>query len=140
MSARASTSGSWWRGSSSPRPITQPYDVACPANQFVVGISGEASGGGVHDISLHCAELLISGSPGAFSVGYGTITTVALKGTHSGTAFNDLLLAPKVVDRYRGRSGSWIDAIGIGDADVGLVLQQSVREPGWGLVTPVTRW
>ena len=102
---------------------TTAFDKACPGDAFVVGIDGEASTGGLHDVTIHCAEILITGSIGNFTLSYGLITTLTVDGNNSGAAYNDLLTAPKIVDRYRGRSGAWVDAIGIGEADVQLVLQ-----------------
>jgi hypothetical protein len=85
---------------------TTAFDVACPANQFVVGIDGEAGVGGVQDVNIHCAELLVRGTPGSFAVSYGTVTTMPIDGSTTDTAYSDLLAAPKAVERYRGRSSA----------------------------------
>lgn len=100
--------------------ITTQYSVNCAANEVVVGVTGEASSGGLHDVTIHCAELLITGSPGSFAVSYGAITTMTVDGSNAGTSYSDLLAAPAAVDRYRGRAGAWVDAIGIGEAEVTL--------------------
>ncbi len=102
--------------------ITTPFDLPCPADQFVVGIEGEASMGGLHDLTIHCAELLISGDIGAFVVAYGPVTTVSADGVNSGEAYSDILAAPQVMSAIRGRAGAWVDAIGLGESDVTLVL------------------
>jgi|GEM_PF-2278196 len=99
---------------------TTAYDIGCPANNFVVGISGEASDGGLHDLTIHCAELMVTGAPGSFAVTYGAVTTATVDGDNSGDAYSDLLTAPAVADRYRGRGGAWIDAIGLGQATLNL--------------------
>lgn len=104
--------------------LTTPFDVACPADEFLVGISGQASGGGVHDLRIHCASLDITGSAGTYAIApYGIVTTLLVDGGNPGAVYSDLLNAPKLVDRYRGRAGAWIDAIGIGDAEAQLVIQ-----------------
>lgn len=100
--------------------VTTPFAIQCPADTFVVGISGEASGDGLHDVTIHCAALLVAGTPGTFAVSYGPITTQTVDGSNAGTDYSDLLAEPAVADRYRGRSGSWNDAIGIGEATVTL--------------------
>lgn len=94
---------------------TTPFAIQCPADAFVVGISGEASGGGLHDVTIHCATLLVNGSPGSFAITYGPVTTNTVDGDNAGSAYTDLLTEPAVVDRYRGRAGAWNDAIGIGE-------------------------
>ncbi|MEZ4438608.1 MAG: hypothetical protein R3B72_05945 [Polyangiaceae bacterium] len=104
--------------------VTTAYDVACPAGQFVVGVDGVASVNGLHDLTLHCAELLITGSPGSFAVSHGAVTTMLIDGTNVGTAFSNLLTAPLVIERYRGRSGFWVDAFGIGAGEVTLTFIQ----------------
>lgn len=100
--------------------VTTPFSIQCPADAFVVGISGEASGAGLHDVTIHCAPLLVDGAPGSFAVTYGAITTAAVDGSNTGDAYTDQLTEPAVVDRYRGRAGNWNDAIGIGEATVTL--------------------
>jgi hypothetical protein len=102
--------------------VTTPFDLQCPADQFVVGISGEASAGGVHDLTIHCAELLVSGPPGNFVVSHGMVTTDTADGGTPGAAYSDQLAAPAVVTAVRGRGGAWIDAIGLGESDVTLLL------------------
>ncbi len=101
--------------------VTTPFSLACPPNEFVVGISGEAGAAGLNDVIIHCAALEISGTPGAFVIQYGAITELLANGANEGDAYEDLLGAPEVVDRFRGRSGAWNDAIGIGSATVSLV-------------------
>ncbi len=102
--------------------LTAPYEIACPPDAFVVGLSGEASGGGLHDLTIHCAQMLVSGAPGSFAVSYGPVTTDTVNGLSSGDAFSDQLAEPAIVDRYRGRDGLWVDAIGSGEATVALQL------------------
>ncbi len=102
--------------------VTAPYTIECPPDAFVVGLSGEASNSGVHDLTIHCAQMLVSGAPGSFAVSYGPVTTHTVNGLGSGSAFSDQLAEPAIVDRYRGRDGAWVDAIGIGEATVALPL------------------
>jgi len=102
--------------------VSTLFDSTCPANEFIVGISGEASTGGVHDLTIHCAEILIKGNPGAFTISHGAVTTITADGTTAGTPYVDVLTAPSVVDRYHGRSGLWLDAIGIGEASISLTF------------------
>ncbi len=98
--------------------VTTPFDVQCPANEFVIGIDGEASNGGLHDLTLHCAEFSISGEPGAVVVSHGPITTVSVSGANSGAVYSDILAEPLVVSSLRGRAGAWVDAIGLGESEV----------------------
>jgi hypothetical protein len=97
------------------------FDAPCPADMFAVGISGEADSL-MRDLSIHCAEIQITGGPGSFGLTYGPTTVVDVDAAMSGTAFDDLLASPAVVDRIRGRAGAVVDAVGIGEASVALVF------------------
>ena len=100
----------------------ETYDESCPDGTFLVGITGE-DGSRIFDLAMHCAELQVVGTPGAFTVAYGPVTIISIDGNNSGNAYADLLTAPFVVDRYRGRSGQQIDGLGIGDASVTVAMQ-----------------
>jgi len=102
--------------------VTTPFDLACPANEFVVGLSGEASLGGLHDVTIHCAALTVSGVPGSFTVSHGAVTTLTADGSNVGPGFSDQLTAPSVVTAIRGRAGAWVDALGLGESDVTTLL------------------
>ncbi len=102
--------------------VTTPFDITCPANQFIVGLNGEASSGGVHELDVECAELIVSETAGIFSILHGVVTNVNVNGTGIGTRFNDSLTAPSVAGSYRGRAGAWVDALGLGDREVMLTL------------------
>lgn len=102
--------------------VTTPFAEQCGVNQFVVGIDGEASPGGLHDLTIHCAALEVSGDIGSFSLTYGPVTTLSVDGDGSGGVFSDLLVAPALVTSVRGRAGAWVDAIGVGESDVSLVI------------------
>jgi hypothetical protein len=99
-----------------------PYDVMCSADQFVVGISGEASKDGVHDLTIHCAEILVTGDAGSFELSHGPVSQKTIDGSFVGTSYLDILQSPALVDRYQGRSGLWLDAVGIGESKASLML------------------
>ncbi len=99
---------------------TNDYTIMCPADEFVVGISGEA-GPAVSAVTLHCAALLVSGSTGAWTIDYGSVSTQTASGTNDAAAYMDMLAAPEVVSAFRGRAGGLLDAVGLGASTITLV-------------------
>jgi hypothetical protein len=102
------------------------YGVSCLPEQVVVGIEGRGSGGdtgGIHGIGVRCAELLVTRDAGGWRIDYGPITTQRVNGSYPGLEIEDEVFAPAVVDRYRGRAGEWLHAIGLGVSSVRIVLR-----------------
>jgi hypothetical protein len=83
---------------------------ACPANMMIVGFAGHA-GVLVDQLQFTCAKLVISGTPGNFTIGYGTQTTLSAIGDNGGTAFGlQMCLDGRVATADSGRSGTFVDA------------------------------
>jgi hypothetical protein len=90
------------------------WQANCPANQAVVGVAGK-SGTAMDQITLSCAPLVISGSPGAFVLHQGNVTVLPPQGdTSGGGPFTPVTCPdPQVIGALGGGSGQWIDSLSI---------------------------
>ena len=87
---------------------TTPYDLQCPAGQYVIGINANA-GSRVDFMNAICGTFTLSG-------GVVTRTQQGNTGnTNTGGGGLNVMLCPGngVVSAIRGRSGSWLDAVAI---------------------------
>lgn len=92
--------GEWW-------------DRYCPANHVVVALSGRA-GSYIDSLTVHCAPLTITGSPGSLTVSRGSDTPLPAIGGQGGTPFLPLVCASGgVAVGFRSRYGSFVNAFGL---------------------------
>ncbi len=86
----------------------------CPANQAVVSVAGN-SGVGMDHVTLSCARLQVSGSPGAFVLRHGSVTVLAPEGdTGGGSPFTPVVCTdPGVVRLVAGGAGQWVDQMSV---------------------------
>lgn len=101
----------------------QPFDLVCPQNQFVRGLHVHTSSGGVHSFTIFCAEFEVEqqSDPPFYRVDWGA-TFLLGEGQAVGTPFGDNNNPPRIIDRYRGRSGNRMDAVGIGHIEILLII------------------
>ena len=85
------------------------WQANCPSNEAVVSVAGN-SGVGMDHLTLSCAPLEITGSPGAFALHQGTVTTIAPEGdTGGGGPFTPVVCPdPQVVSLISGMAGEWV--------------------------------
>jgi hypothetical protein len=93
----------------------------CPADQVVVGFSGRA-GALVDALTFDCAPLVVSGTPGAYTLATGAVTALAQVGGNGGNPFA-LTSCPagQVATMCRPRAGDGIDAFGMACSAVSLL-------------------
>ena len=85
----------------------------CPANQAVVGISGQ-SGQLIDGITIACASLVVSGSIGAYTIAQGTSNTLNYVGGTGGSVFSPFACPSTQVARIiGGHAGNSLDALSI---------------------------
>jgi hypothetical protein len=91
--------------------VTSPaWTRLCPANTMLVGFAGH-SGALVDQLSFVCAPLVVKGTPGSYSLGYGAQTTLSPIGDNGGSVFAAQLCADgRVGTGDAGRAGSFVDA------------------------------
>jgi hypothetical protein len=91
--------------------VTSPaWTRACPANMLIIGFTGHA-GVLVDQLQFTCASLVVSGSTGSYTIGYGTQTTLAAIGDSGGTPFGPQMCPDgRVATADSGRAGSFVDA------------------------------
>lgn len=106
---------------------TFSWTRVCPNNQVIVGFSGR-SGRLVDQIVARCAELLVTGSAGAYALDIGPITDLPSAGGDGGQAFpttdcpaGDVALLSNI------RAGTYVDAFGIGCSTPSLVSSAASR-------------
>jgi hypothetical protein len=90
------------------------WQAKCPANQAVVAVAGN-SGAGMDHVTLSCAGLTISGSPGSFALHQGTVTTLAPEGdVGGGSPFTPAICPdPQVMSLVSGTAGQWVNTLGV---------------------------
>jgi hypothetical protein len=101
--------------------VTDPYSIQCPSGTMAVGLSGSATDS-VTALELHCAPLNVTGTNGSFGLSRGTVTTVSVTGGNPGDPFDWTAPGIFVLNRLFGRSGAWIDAIGVGATEPMLMM------------------
>lgn len=83
----------------------------CPAGSFVVRVAAR-SGALVDQLTLGCAPLTISGSPGSFTLSRGTITDLAAVGGSGGSAqAASTCTGTQVVNKLNVRTGDGLDYV-----------------------------
>jgi hypothetical protein len=96
---------------------TTPFALDCPPGTLAVGLTGQAGQEGTTGITLLCAALSVD-SIGRVS--RGPILSVSIQGTYAQPPFDALSPEPMLVTRLLGRSGMWVDAIGVGLSSVSV--------------------
>jgi hypothetical protein len=99
---------------------TGPADVwtqMCPAGQVVVGFVGR-SGDAVDQAAFECASLAVDLDAGSFSMGPLVVLTAA--GGDGGMAFGSECPMGQIVRGLVGRSGAWVDELGLACASPAL--------------------
>jgi hypothetical protein len=90
-----------------------PHSAQCPADQAIVAIQG-SSGNGVDAVQIWCAPLIVTGSPGAFTISQGVATAQPQWGGTGGGAFAKFSCPdPQVVRVLAGRSGNSVDRLSV---------------------------
>jgi hypothetical protein len=99
------------------------WQATCAANQAVVSVAGN-SGIGMDHITLSCAPLELTGSPGSFALHQGTATTLAPEGdTGGGSPFTPVVCPdPEVVTLISGMAGQWVNNMSVACATPTLAL------------------
>ncbi len=103
---------------------TDRFVLSCGSNQFAVGSYATVSAtDGLEKVGLHCAEILITGSPGNFELKYGSVLSIEEAGTNNGGTYQGkVLVAPSIVGGLRGRAGTLVDAIEMGEKKMSLTF------------------
>jgi hypothetical protein len=89
--------------------VANPWTQTCPAGQVVVGFVGR-SGTAVDQAALECASLAVSLDAG-FSMG--PVVVLAAAGGDGGAPFQSPCPAGQLARGLVGRSGTWIDELGL---------------------------
>ena len=89
------------------------WEVTCPSDQAVVGVAGN-SGAAMDHVTLACAPLVITGTPGAFELHQGTITALPPQGGGGGSPFTPVACPdPQVITLISGSAGNSVDSLAV---------------------------
>jgi hypothetical protein len=97
------------------------WQVTCGADQAVVSVAGN-SGLAMDHVILSCAPLLVTGSPGAFSLQQGSVTALPSQGdTSGGSPFTPVSCpSPQVIALISGTAAQWLNSLDVACATPSL--------------------